>query len=317
MQRITAIILCAITICSFAGCAQKTQRTSPGVVRTPEARGHTVRQWAYWLQNPDLAALASYPADLVVIDYSYDGSDAKAFDRKSIKMLQNAGKTVLCYFSIGEAETYRFYWNATWDQKPPAFLGAENPDWPGNFKVRYWSPEWMQAALIPYMDRILAAGFDGVYLDIIDAYWYWHEKEGIDIRKTADDMVTLVADIARYMRGRAGREFIICPQNAEGIISDASSKYRQLYFNTIDMIGVESLFFNIYSPEDQKYRMNLLREYATHNLPVLNIEYISSDKYEQYLHMARTVGFPVTPYAAAPDAALNLLTPAGWASREE
>ncbi len=51
----------------------------------------------------------------------------------------------------------------------------ENPNWPGNYKVRYWDPEW-QAIIFEYEDKILNAGFDGVYLNIIDAFEYWEDN---------------------------------------------------------------------------------------------------------------------------------------------
>jgi len=43
----------------------------------------------------------------------------------------------------------------------------ENPDWPGNYK--YWNPDW-QTVIYGNLGKILAAGFDGVYLDLIDAF---------------------------------------------------------------------------------------------------------------------------------------------------
>ena len=50
-----------------------------------------------------------------------------------------------------------------------AFLGPENPDWKGNYKVRYWQPEW-QALIQARIVELADAGFDGAYLDIIDAW---------------------------------------------------------------------------------------------------------------------------------------------------
>ncbi len=91
-----------------------------------------------------------------------------------MKAKQNCGsRLVICYMSIGEAENYRFYWQNSWNSSKPQWLEAENPDWAGNYKVRYWYPEW-QAIIFgnsnSYLDRILSAGFDGVYLDIVDAF---------------------------------------------------------------------------------------------------------------------------------------------------
>lgn len=82
-------------------------------------------------------------------------------------------RIVLCYMSIGEAEDYRWYWNPSWETNPPSWLGPENPDWPGNYLVEYWDPGWqgiIYGSPDSYLDRIVAAGFDGVYLDKIDSF---------------------------------------------------------------------------------------------------------------------------------------------------
>ncbi len=78
--------------------------------------------------------------------------------------------------SIGEAEDYRYYWNTSWTSNPPDWLAAENPDWPGNFKVQYWHQDWQDIIFgnnNSYSKKIIDAGFDGVYLDIIDAFEFF------------------------------------------------------------------------------------------------------------------------------------------------
>ena len=87
-------------------------------------------------------------------------------------------RLVVAYMSIGEAEDYRYYWREDWVDDPPSWLADENPDWPGNYKVRYWDTDWQSIIYgtgDSYLGQILAAGFDGVYLDIIDAFEYFEE----------------------------------------------------------------------------------------------------------------------------------------------
>ena len=277
----------------------------------PEKKTHIVQKditsWGYWLQNPSIAALAESPYNLIVMDYSADGTDNKKFTADDISVLHKFDKTVLCYLSIGEAEKYRFYWKKEWEENPPNFLGPENPDWPENYKVRYWREDWWETGLRPYLDRILKAGFDGVYLDIIDAYWFWHEQ-GVDVKATADDMVKLVKRIADYCRTKSGKDFIICPQNGLGIIADCSPVYRDLYFKTINMVGLESLLENVFSKEDQSYRLKLAKELSDSGIAIFDIEYIKESQYADYLKKISKLNFPVIPYASTPDAALDKLT---------
>ena len=140
-----------------------------------------------------LSALGRTNYDLIVIDAFVDGSRGpewlQAQDIRSLRQKAGGGgRLVICYLSIGEAESYRYYWDRSWDGNrdgrpdagAPEWLAGENPDWQGNYKVRYWDAGW-QAILFgsaeSYLDQILSRGFDGVYLDIIDAFEYF-EKNG-------------------------------------------------------------------------------------------------------------------------------------------
>ena len=67
-------------------------------------------------------------------------------------------RLVIAYMSIGEAETYRPYWNKAWRKEPPEWLGKENRQWRGNFGVKFWEPGW-QAIVFDYAERMVAAGF--------------------------------------------------------------------------------------------------------------------------------------------------------------
>lgn len=111
--------------------------------------------------------------DLVLIDLFYNDEPLSAADIGSLKTKQNGGdRLVICYMSIGEAENYRYYWNGL-NKK---LLYKENPSWPGNFSVKYWESQWKEVIYgndQSYVKRILNAGFDGVYLDIIEAYEYF------------------------------------------------------------------------------------------------------------------------------------------------
>lgn len=135
-----------------------------------------------YLLNPErfdsreayLLALDGTGYDLLIIDAFYG---SKMLTEEEVNALQTkpggGRRLVLAYLSIGEAEEYRYYWRASWQEEPPHFLVEENPNWPGNHTVRYWESEW-KAVLFgspeAYLDRILSSGFDGTYLDIIDAY---------------------------------------------------------------------------------------------------------------------------------------------------
>jgi cysteinyl-tRNA synthetase len=124
-----------------------------------------------------VAALRATNFDVLIIDAFFNGSILNNTEVASLKVKANGGtRLVISYMSVGEAEDYRYYWNVGWDHNRPSWMAGENPDWDGNYKVRYWKSEW-KAVLFgspdAYLDRVIDAGFDGVYLDLVDAYEYF------------------------------------------------------------------------------------------------------------------------------------------------
>lgn len=213
------------------------------------------RSWGYQLQNVSLQAVAS-GMDLLVIDYSRDGSEAKTFSAAEIERLRTRAdgsrRIVLAYLSIGEAESYRYYWRRTWVPGQPEWLGPENPDWRGNFVVRYWMPGWRRILMQPqatrvdriieiwqpsrrgYLDRIIEAGFDGVYLDRVDAFDHWRGENANAQRA----MIDLVIGLAAYARQRRPG-FLVMVQNGEELLRSAD------YRRAIDAIAKEDLLYGV------------------------------------------------------------------------
>ena len=78
-----------------------------------------VKSWGYQLQEIKPAAIARTPYDLVVIDYA---SDDGAFSPAQVEEMKHkpdgSRRLVISYMSIGEAETYRPYWNKEWKKQP-------------------------------------------------------------------------------------------------------------------------------------------------------------------------------------------------------
>ena len=265
-----------------------------------------VQSWGYQLQDVNLSEVKNSPYDLMVIDYSKQGDDLHRFTSQEIASLQESGKVVLAYLSIGEAEDYRFYWKKSWNEKKPKFLEKENPEWAGNYKVKYWYRAWWNKALKPYLDKVMKAGFDGVYLDIIDGYYYFGEKDN-KMRTRANQMVKLVEKIANYTRTEYGEEFIITPQNAVGILDDCSRKYKKRYLRAIDSIGIESVYYNTYSVDDKNYRLEKLVEFSHANKLILNVEYIDALQYDEYFNIWENSDLKLVGYPSNSDTALDEL----------
>lgn len=194
--------------------------------------GYRPKSWGYQLQNADPKKIAKFKYGLVVIDYEQDGP--RSFTSSEIKLMKAKGATkLISYVSIGEAEDYRDYWKKGWSSQPPTWLERENPDWEGNYKVRYWQKDW-QKLTIDRIKEVARAGYDGAYLDIVDAYQYFAPMRA----NAAKDMVSFVAKIAAAAR-KINPEFLIIPQNGEGLLMYGK------YLSIIDGIGKEDLYYGV------------------------------------------------------------------------
>jgi len=142
-----------------------------------------VKSWAFQLQNVDPVEIKLSPYDLVVLDYGFERLNATAFPREIVDLMRlrpdGSRRLILAYLNIGEAEEARYYWRETWFNNRPDWLEPEDTDSPGVYRVKYWDPAW-QAIVYgtpkAYLDRILHAGFDGVYIDGADKVEYWKRK---------------------------------------------------------------------------------------------------------------------------------------------
>lgn len=302
-----------------------------------DARLAAVKDYAYLLQIGDtsMASLAATDYDLLVIDYSRDGSAATELTPQDIATLKASGKVVLAYLSIGEAEDYRYYWQPAWGQNPPAWLGPTNPDWAGNYKVRYWHPGWQSimygtaaGSTKAYLDRIIDQGFDGIYMDIVDAFYYWSTNAGGKERtrqQARQDMVTFVANLRNYARVTRGRpDFLVFPQNAQSIIYNddetAVDAVGQQFLSVIDGIGNEDVWYdelNAQANNEREYILTLLEIYRTAppGRLVLDVDYVwnpanpnansNKNRYNDFKQRALAAG--IVSYAAPRNRELDVI----------
>ena len=289
--------------------------------------------WLYQLQDADPAGIAESTYAIAVIDYSRTGGEEGRYTNREMGMMkgvETGRRYILAYLSIGEAEDYRYYFDSDWTLGPgrqpgknaPCWLGKTNPEWPGNYKVQYWSEEW-QKIILAYVDRIIEDGFDGVYLDIIDAYEYWSDDDNpegfiLDEETAAARMMSFVNRIARHAREARGMPgFFVIPQNGEGIlIYDTPGPGETGFLDTINGIGIEDLYFDGTDPvEDEAAaeRAELIDRVEEAGKPVLLVDYIldggpeEHGRREEFLARARRNGY--VPFPAHEDRELDRIPP--------
>lgn len=252
--------------------------------------------------------MRSSSRDWLIIDPSYNGHPDRAWTPGEIARIRSGkrNRKILAYLSIGEAEAYRSYWHQSWDRdrdgnpdaEAPDFLEKQNEDWSGNYKVHYWDKKW-QDIILKRLDQLLQRGFDGVYLDIVDAFEYYeydsehdryidNRENPVTGRTYRRDMIRWVKRIATEARKQNG-DFLIIPQN--GAQLTGSNDYLQI----ISGQAVEDLFTNgmeRQSSDHIDYVSSYLENVRDKGKAVLLVEYPGKDNFTSGIkEQCRDAGF--------------------------
>lgn len=285
-----------------------------------------VERWLYLIDvnlEPDTVdEIVESDHDLVVLDFipsEQQNTDYPIGD--VVDRLQQADhqKLVLAYIDIGQAEDYRVYWEEDWRIGDPDWIVANDPDgWEGNFPVAYWREEWQAIWLGEdgLVGQIVDAGFDGVYLDWVEAYSDENvataaRRDSID---PADEMTAWVAALAETGRN-IDSEFLVVAQNAAELAA-ADADYRAV----IDAVAQEQVWFDGAANNDppgdcplpstdelidtETYEATLNEECLQQYLDFPDSTlHVSSEGYLISLDAVRAAGLPVltVDYATDPD----------------
>ena len=136
--------------------------------------------------------------------------------------------------------------------------------------MKFWDPAW-QEIIFAYTDRILAAGFDGVYLDKVDEF----EEMG-----HRGDMVEFVSRIAARAKSQRP-DFLVISQNGDDLLPDA--RFR----GAIDGFAREDLFYGEASDGKRNSASSIresvkrLKMLSAEGKPVFVVEYPRNDKQAQ------------------------------------
>jgi cysteinyl-tRNA synthetase len=273
--------------------------------------------FAYILQSDSFAKskavavekLTACDRDWIVLDAVYSNDTPWEVSDLNTIRAGKAGRKLIAYISIGEAEDYRPYWRKEWGTRDkltaaaPAWLGAENPAWQGNYRVKYWHAEWQQLILAA-VDDAMARGFDGIYLDIVDGF-ETYEQEGqnfFDNRPNLEtkqtyrrDMVDWVKTIAARARAKKPAALVI-PQNGSQLAVNVD------FVAAISAIGIEDLFTNGNKFQPQEHTDEILKYLAiiaAAEKPTLVIEYPKKTDVQQLVKkLAKEQGSPSLTHAA-------------------
>jgi len=288
--------------------------------------GVEIQHWMYqiqWLdevETIDLLDDTEYQMLVVepgfnFIDFSYDTE----YLVSALKYRPGGEERILlAYIDIGQAEDYRSYWGEDWvaptanEAGEPDFLITMDPDgWSGNYPVAYWDPDWKNIWLGEggLIEAIIAFGFDGVYLDWVEAY------DDDKVREAAEssglnpemEMIMFIQEM-RDLGKRMHPDFLIIPQNAPYLLEEDP----ELYASVIDGIATEDTWYfgegdaewNDESAGDLEggerhqgeystsSRIKQNKKYLDMGLPVFTVDYcIDEDLADEVYYKSRKNGF--------------------------
>ena len=284
-----------------------------------------VENWLYLidvnLDQETVDEISESAHDMVVIDFITSEENNTDYPLQQVIAQWHQADTpklVIAYIDIGEAEVYRTYWQPVWGIGDPNWIAGADPDgWEGNYPVAYWYDEWREIWLGSdgYLQAILDAGFDGVYLDWVEAYSDENvlkiaSQDGVDARQ---EMVYWVGDIAEFGRNQ-NEDFLVIAQNAAELAEDDS------YVQIIDAIAQEQIWFDGGADNDPPGDCPLPRTeddvdtdaYYQSLSPACQRQYdefpestlhVSSEWYLDYLLLAQSKGVPIftVDYALDPE----------------
>ena len=285
----------ALSMCAGSQTGGSTSTATPPVVVT--ASIPVPRTFAAVLQNVGengasdnarIDALTASSYDAILIDEIGTSSSAFASTQSTIvaRLHASAGttfshKAVYGYVDIGEAESFRAYWQPGWQPGSPSFIlsGTDPNGFSGDYPVNFGSPAWQaivygsQASLI---DRAIADGFDGVYLDWVTGYNFAPVRS-LDPNPQST-MTTFVAAISAYAKARRPG-FAIIAQNAPELAADPR------YARAVDAVLQEDLFYANSAtqagdiPQTPAVTTKLLSEFVAFQAagkPVFSIDYATT-----------------------------------------
>lgn len=126
-------------------------------------------------------AIAATNYDIVLIDLFFNEEEWTSSEIGQLKNKANGGqRKVISYISIGSAEKFRYYWKKGWGLHHPLWLKRKYEGYDDEFWVKFWKKDWQDIIYgndDSYMKKILNAGFDGAYLDNVEAYYFLYYKD--------------------------------------------------------------------------------------------------------------------------------------------
>ncbi len=233
------------------------------------------------VNNIDSAAV-----DVVVVG-RFDGS-GKEWQSSDITRLAQK-KWMFSYLAVGQAQNIETYWQSWWTVGNPSWLLSASPTYGGTYEVAYWDGNW-QAQVFSVIDRIIANGFDGTFLDQSDPYWNPGFPGGAssqNMQRSRD----LVCNVYNYAQSKKPGFKIFVNGGGNQVDLFGSS-----YWNCLDATAGEHMWYNgtgvVGSAGYRDWTVPVLQKLVAAGKKVFTFDYTSnSSEINTVLSTSRSKGF--------------------------
>jgi uncharacterized protein (TIGR01370 family) len=271
---------------TLTGVASTTAVTAPTI-----SGNMAVQNGIYVLSGVVASQIAAAPVYWKVVEATSDGAGA-IWPASTVTAMKAGGGKVLGYLDFGWCENYRPYYSPALAAKSgwtgPTAVGSgilgplSSPEWPNEYEVQFWSTAW-HTICTDWCAELQAAGFDGIYLDVVDAWGDPWPTANVPAtggfaagtpQASAAAMIALINAIRTFAHS-TNPNFIVFVNGGEELFSYSPPAY----LNAIDGMYKEQVLYDGTKAENSAnrlYEKGMLDNAKDAGKPVILIEYVST-----------------------------------------
>lgn len=131
---------------------------------------------SYSTKQEMINAISATNFDIVLIDLDFNEEALTSTEIAQLKTKANGAKRlVISYINVGAAENWRYYWEKKWNTIHPCWMKKKYDGYKDERWVKFWDKDWQEIIYgndESYIKKIIDAGFDGAYLDNVEAFYF-------------------------------------------------------------------------------------------------------------------------------------------------
>ncbi len=198
-----------------------------------------------------------------MMDYDIVVIDAQYFDVGQIKELQSDGHKVYSYINVGSVEDFRPYYQDYQQYTLDVYEHWEDERW-----VDVSAAEWQDFILEELAPDILGKGVDGLFVDNVDVYYVYPDREIFD---GTEKILKGLKSLDTYVLINGGDNFVTKYIDEHGSFRDIADGVNQE--SVFSRIEWDNDTFSENDPKEQEYFREYVEKVSDNGGDVYLLEY--------------------------------------------